>query len=480
MKKFTYSLSTVALALTLAGCGALGPNYERPAQTLPTAAIKPQSAHAAASVDWLVWWKSFQDPALDALLDEATANSQDLALAAGRIEEARATLALTHSSRFPAVDASLGTSRSQVSEHAGKLQPGANPRYNDFQPGISTAFEIDFWGKFQRADEAARARLLSVQANRGTVLASLYANVAQSYFALRSFDAQIALAEQTFATRKENLRLQTKRFEGGVVGELDVQQAVAEAAGSEVTLIQAQQNRRATEAALAVLVGRGPAAIMQPNIARGTAIDTLFGKATVPAELPSDILNRRPDLIAAEQLLVAANADIGQAKAAYYPTIKLTASLGYESRQLSNLFNPSSLFWNMASGITQPLFRAGSIDAVVAGANSRKAQAMAQYAQAVQGAFKDVHDALNAIAANEALVITADKRIAALREVLRLANVRYTNGYSSYLEVLNAQRDLSQAESSIIDAKRAQLAGVVALYKAVGGGWSANSGTLID
>ncbi len=471
MKTFPFALAVIALAL--AGCGALGPNYERPAQALPTGAIKPQSTHTAASVDWLVWWKSFQDPALDALLDEATSNSQDLALAAARIAESRASLALTHASRFPTLDASVNANRSKVSENAGKLQPGANPRNNTFQPGLTAAFELDFWGKFQRADEAARARLLSIEANRGTVLASLYANVAQSYFALRSFDAQVALAEVTFATRKENLRLQTRRFEGGVVGQLDVQQAVAEAAGIEATLLQAEQNRRATEATLAVLVGRAPAAIVQPNIARGTAIDALFSRAAVPAELPSDILNRRPDLIAAEQQLIAANADIGQAKAAYYPTIKLTASLGFESRQLGDLFNPSSLFWNLASGLTQPLFRAGSIDAVVASANARKAQAVAQYALAVQGAFKDVHDALNVIASSEALVTTADKRITALREVLRLANLRYANGYSSYVEVLNAQRDLTLAESSVIDAKRAQLAGVVALYKAVGGGWAA-------
>jgi multidrug efflux system outer membrane protein len=473
MNRAKLSLLALGTVVALSACGALGPNYERPAQTLPTAAIKPQSSHTATSVDWLSWWKSFQDPALNALLDEATANSADLALAAARIEESRASLALTHASRFPTLDANVSASRSQVSENAGKLQPGANPRYSDFQPGLTAAFEIDFWGKFQRADEAARARLLAVQANRGTVLAGLYANVAQSYFALRSFDAQVALAEQTLATRRENLRLQTRRFEGGVVGELDVQQAAAEAAAIEATLLQAQQNRRAMEATLAVLLGRGPAAIVQPNVGRGVAIDALYSRATVPAELPSDILNRRPDLIAAEQQLVAANADIGQARAAYFPTIRLTASVGYESRQLSELFNPSSLFWNLASGITQPLFRAGSIDAVVAGASARKAQAAAQYAQAVQGAFKDVHDALNAISSSEALVLTADKRIAALREVLRLANLRYSNGYSSYLEVLNAQRDLSQAESAVIDAKRAQLAGVVALYKAVGGGWEA-------
>ena len=473
MMKKIVKFSPLFLALALAGCGTLGPNYQRPATELPVGTIKPQSMHTAASVDWLEWWKSFHDPALNALLDEAATNSVDLALAVARIEESRTTLALTHASRFPTVDATVSANRAQVSENAGKLQPGGNPRNNTYQPGLTAAFEIDFWGKFQRADEAARARLLGLEASRGSVLAALYGNVAQSYFALRSFDAQVTLAELTFATRKENLRLQTLRFQGGVIGDLDVEQAKAEAASIEMTLLQAQQNRRATEAVLAVLTGRSPASIIQPNIARGTAIDALFARATVPAELPSDLLNRRPDVIAAEQQLIAANADIGLAKAAYYPTIKLTASVGYESRQLSELFNPSSLFWNLASGLTQPLFRAGSIDAVVAGASARKAQATAQYALAVQAAFKDVRDALNNIAANEALVSVADKRIKALREVLRLANLRYSNGYSSYLEVLNAQRDLSQAESSVIDAKRAQLSGVVALYKAVGGGWAA-------
>ena len=333
------------LALALAGCGTLGPNYQRPAIELPASAIKPQSAHTVASVDWLVWWTSFQDPALNALLDEAAANSADLALSVARIEESRATLALTHASRFPNVDATVNANRSQVSENAGKLQPGGNPRNNTFQPGLTAAFEIDFWGKFQRADEAARARLLGLGASRGVVLATLYANVAQSYFALRSFDAQVALAEVIFATRRENLRLQRLRFDGGVISDLDVEQATAEAAAIEATLIQARQNQRATEAVLAVLTGRSPAAVVQPNIARGTAIDVLFSRATVPAELPSDLLNRRPDVIAAEQQLVAANADIGQAKAAYYPTIKLTASVGYESRQLSELFNTQRLFF---------------------------------------------------------------------------------------------------------------------------------------
>ena len=184
MKPFV-KFSSLVLALALAGCGTLGPNYQRPATELPAAAIKPQSTHAVASVDWLVWWKSFQDPALNALLDEAATNNADLALAAARIEESRASLALTHASRFPNVDATVNANRAQVSENAGKLQPGGSPRNNTFQSGLSASFEIDFWGKFQRADEAARARVLAIEANRGAVLATLYANVAQSYFALR-------------------------------------------------------------------------------------------------------------------------------------------------------------------------------------------------------------------------------------------------------------------------------------------------------
>jgi outer membrane protein, multidrug efflux system len=475
MRKSTFIFTTAGtlLSIALTGCGTLGADYQRDTQSLPTDVIKSQSSRTVSNVDWRIWWKSFDDTTLNALLDEAAANSQDLVLAAARIEESRASLGLVYANRFPTLDLNVNASRAQVSETGGRLQPGASPRSSDFQPNLAAAFEIDFWGKFRRADEAARARLFATEANHGTVLATLYANVAQTYFALRALDAQVALAEQTLATRKENLRLQVKRLEGGIASDLEVQQAKAEEVAIESALIQAQQSRRVTEAVLVVLLGRSPTAIITPSISRGNEINALFMRATVPAELPSDILNRRPDLIAAEQQLIAANADIGQAKAAYYPTIKLTANLGFQSRELSNLFDTNSLIWNLASGLTQPLFRAGSIDAVVRGAEARKIQANAQYAQAVQGAFKDVHDALNNIAANDMLVTTVDKRIAALREVLRLANLRHANGYSSYLEVLNAQRDLNQAESSVIDAKRAQLSGVVALYKAVGGGWDA-------
>ena len=464
-------MSVLAASSLLAGCAALSPDYQRPALDVPASLSAGGAAKGAAATDWLVWWKSFHDPVLNALLDEAAANSQDLVLAAGRVEEARALYVGAHAGLFPSVDANLSVAKNRTSENAGKLAAGAYPISKDYQAGLTASYEVDFWGKLRRADEAARSCMLSAQANRGTVVATLYANVAQNYFALRAFDAQLALAEATLSTRRDNLRLQQKRLAAGVIGELDLHQAEAEAAATEVVLLQARQATRNAESAIALLVGRSPSQIANPAIARGQSIDTLQKSALVPADLPSDLLNRRPDLVAAEQQMVAANADIGQAKAAYFPTLKLTASAGDESRSLSNLFDPASLFWNLGVGLTQPIFRAGAIDAVVAGAQARKQQATAQYVQAVQAAFRDVHDALVNISANQDVVQATGRRIAAVQDTKRLADLRYTNGYSSQLEVLNAQRDLLQAQSGLIEAKRAQLAALVALYKAMGGGW---------
>jgi multidrug efflux system outer membrane protein len=471
---YSFSLTALAAGLLLAGCAAMGPDYQRPALDVPATLGSTNTAASAAkgtAVDWLAWWKSFQDPTLNALLDEAAANSQDLVLAAGRVEEARALYGGAHAGLFPTVDANASVAKSHLSVDAGTIPPGTYPIVNDYKLGLTASYELDFWGKLRRADEAARSRLLSAQASRGTVQATLYANVAQNYFTLRAFDAQLALAEATLATRRDNLRLQQKRLTAGVIGELDFHQAEAEAAATDVVVLQARQALRNSESAIALLLGRSPAQIANPVIARGQSIDTLQKSALLPADLPSDLLNRRPDLVAAERQLVAANADIGQAKAAYFPTLKLTAGAGDESLSLSKLFSAGSRFWNMGLGLTQPVFRAGALDAVVAGAEARKQQALAQYVQAVQAAFRDVHDALVNIAANQDVVEATAKRIAAVQDTKRLADLRYANGYSSQLEVLNAQRDLLQAQSGLIEAKRAQLAALVALYKAVGGGW---------
>lgn len=473
MVRCQLAVASLVAVSVLSACGNLpvAPAYQRPVFELP--AVEP-AMPAEKAVDFLSWWKAFQDPVLDALLQEAASQSQDLALASARIEEARASLNLNQANFYPSVDLNATASRQRSSENSASASPGFSPYSSNLQVGLSASYEIDFWGKFARADDAARARLLSQTAARGTVLTSLYANVAQGYFALRALDAQLVLAEQTLSTRTENLRLQRRRLEGGVIGELDLRQAEAEAAGVEATLQVTRQNRRNAESALALLLGRQPAAIVQPAVARGAEIAALYALQVVPANLPSEVLNRRPDLVSAEQNLIAANADIVQARTAYFPRIGLTAALGQQTRDLSTLLDPASLFWSMLGNLTLPIFRAGSIDAVVAAANARQKQALAQYTQAVQSAFRDVGDALANVGAGRDIVTTLVRRIASLKSTLRLADLRYQNGYTNYLEVLSAQRDLAQAEIALIDAERIQLSAVVGVYRALGGGWDAD------
>ena len=474
-ERFTRSI-TVAMTLVascaLSACGVakLGPDYQRPAMDVPNSLAAPGKA---TDVNWLAWWKGFKDPVLDALMQEAASNSQDLALATARIAEARAVLDQNQSNFFPSVDANASSTRRRSSQNGSTFNPNIGSFSNDQQLGLSASYEIDFWGKYARADEAAKARLLGQSAARGMVLTSLYANVAQSYFALRALDAQQVLAEQTLVTRQENLRLQTRRFSAGVIGEIDLRQAESEALSLQASLQQTRQNRSNAESALVLLLGRKPADILHPVLARGTDIGTLYAQQTIPANLPSDVLTQRPDVVSAEQALIATNADIGQARASYFPKFSLTAGLGQQSQDMINLFDPASLFWNLAGNLTAPIFRAGAASAVVAAATAREQQAVAQYTLTVQSAFRDVHDALNNVTSGRDLVTTTAQRIEILRNTLRLAELRYKSGYSSALEVLNAQRDLAQAQTGLIDIQRAQLGATVALYKALGGGWDA-------
>lgn len=456
-------------ALVLAGCASVGPDYQRPALDVPAhIAVTTQSS---AEVDYAGWWKQFDDPVLNQLLAEALLKNQDMLLAAARVEEASALAVGARSARFPTVDASLSATKLRTSQNAGKIAPGTDPVSNDFQPALTASYEVDFWGKLARADEAAKARLLAQDANRAVIKSSLTSNLAQTYFGLRANDAALSLAQAIWQTRTENLRLQKKRYAAGSIGETDLHVSESELAAADISLAQAKQAVANSESALAVLLGRTPAEILKPEIARGKTIDQLYLRAELPPNLPSDLLNRRPDILAAEQSLKAANADVGQAKAQYFPSLKLTTGIGYEANSLRELINPASLLWNLGANLTQPVFRAGAIGALVSGAEARKAQATAQYVQAVQNAFRDVHDSLVNAEANQAVFDAGQRRVVALKDTLRLTELRYNNGYNSYLEVLGAQRDLAQTQFSLIDTQRTQLSAVVSLYKAVGGGW---------
>lgn len=473
LPRLALSAISVTVLAVLTACGVLGtaPAYERPAMELPASLGTLQTAGAADNVDLLLWWKGFHDPVLDALLQEAQHNSQDLALATARVNEARATLDQNKANLFPTVDLNASATRKQISQNAFGYNSSAAPVYDDRLVGLSASYEIDFWGKYAKADEAARARLFSQAATRATVLTTLYANVAQSYFALRAFDAQTLLAEQTLATRQENVRLQKRRLDAGLIGQIDYRQAESEAASVMATLQAARQNRANAESALAVLIGRKPADILKPVVERGETLESLYNHQSIPANLPADLISRRPDIVAAEQSLIAANADIGQARSAYFPKISITAGLGQQSSDMANLFDPASMIWNIVGNLAQPVFRAGAIGALVAATNARQQQALAQYTQSVQNAFKDVHDAMTNVDAGKDIATTTKLRIDTLRETLRLSELRYKSGYSGYLEVLTAQRDLSQAEAGLVDARRIQLVALVSLYKSVGGGW---------
>lgn len=464
----------------LVGCSApaLNTPYQRPALALPGAVTVPSTLVASPGpggvrVDWLAWWKAFGDPVLDGFLQEAERQSQDLVLASARIAEARAALQQNQSNFYPSVDLNANASRRRGSESAASYNASAGPFSNDRLLGLSASYEIDFWGKYAAADQAAQARLLAQAASRGTVLTTLYASVAQGYFALRALDAQVLLAEQTLVTRQDNERLQKRRFAGGVASELDWRQAESESLNAQLALEQARMGRANAQSALALLLGRQPRDILNPVLARGEALSDLAQRQALPADLPSDVLARRPDVVAAEHNLVAAHSDIGQARAAYFPRLSLTTSLGQQSRDFSRLFDPGSMFWSLLGNLTMPIFRAGAIDAVVAAANAREQQAVAQYTQAVQNAFRDVHDALSNTVATREIARSSARRVEAMHHNLRLAELRERAGYSSPLELLNARRDWVQAQSSLVDAQRNQLGAVVSLYKALGGGWDA-------
>jgi multidrug efflux system outer membrane protein len=453
--------------LVLSGCVSLPP-MKQIKPDLPVA-WPTESGQVAENVA-ADWWKAYHDPALDALMAEALAHNRDLALAAARIEEVRANLGLADADRYPEVGIDGNVGRSRVTGK-GNMPAGSELTNNNFKLNLQAAWEIDLWGRYREASAAARADLLATEFARHGIQSSLTSTVAQSYFSLAALDANLKLAQETLANRHEAVKLQRLRFEGGVSSELVLRQTEAEAASIEVSLAQLSQQVRQQELALAVLLGRDPRALMQASVARGAGLFQLTMPPAIPAGLPSDLLLRRPDLRQAEQKLLSSQARIREASAAIYPNLSLTANLGSESKALSDLFSSSASIWGLAAGISQTLFNAGRTEAAVNAAGARQDQALIAYEQAVQTAFREVLDALVAHRqARETGSAEAD-RTKALKRAAELAELRFQNGVSNYLEVLDARRNLFQAEQGRIEARRTQLAATADLFKALGGGW---------
>lgn len=456
----------VAASALLAGCS-LGPAYERPAAELPEAWIAAPAEGQAIAAER--WWMLYKDATLDRLIAEALEHNQDLALATARLDEARALARIADAELAPSVDAAFQRDRTRRSDSTATRFPGGLEN-NNYRARLNVSYELDLWGRLRDSAKAARAELLATSAARETVRIALTAEVVQSYYALVGFDAQIAATRKSLALRQDNLRLQRIRADAGLINDFVLRQLEAEVAAAEAQLPALERRRTGEELALGVLLGRSPRALISATVNRSVESGQP-AMPVIPAELPSSLLLRRPDVVSAEQQLIAANARIGAARASLFPRIGLSGYLGSESAALSDLFSGPAQIWNIGFALAQPIFQGGRLFGAVEAVQARERQALAQYQKTLQTAFRETHDALVAQTKAREVFDAENARAAALGESLRLARIRYDNGLTSQLEVLDAERNLLSAELNRADALRAQRAAIADVVKALGGGW---------
>lgn len=459
-------LAAALLAAALAGC-ALGPAYERPAAELPAA----WPAAPGTAVKSERWWTLYGDPVLDRLIEEALAHNQDLALAAARVDEARALARVADSEMFPAIDAQAQRDRTRSSARSSMPLPPSVPlERNNYRAQVNISYELDLWGRLRNASKAAQADLLATQAAQETVRITLATEVARAYYTLIALDTQVEATRRSIDLRNGGLDLQRVREKAGLTDDFNLRQLEAEVAAARAQLPKLEGNRTGQELALAVLLGRSPRAIVEGTVARGADRGEL-APAVVPEGLPSDLLLRRPDVAAAEQQLIAANARIAAARASLFPRIALTGFFGSESASLADLFTAPARIWQIAFGLAQPIFQGGRLFAEVEAVEARERQAVAQYQKTLQEAFREVRLALTVQARARESFEAETARVAALSDAYRLARIRYENGLLSQLEVIDAERNLLQAQLNRADALRVQRAAVADIVKALGGGW---------
>lgn len=458
--------AALTAALLVSGC-ALGPDHARPATNLPAQYGEAAPSAAEAAPVSRTWWKLFQDATLDGLVEQALRDNTDLQLAVARIEEADGFMREVGAALLPEIDLGGTAARSRVSEATATPLPStARAVRQNLKLTLSSAFELDFWGKLRRASEAARAQALASRYGRDTVELTLAGLVVQSYLALRAIDAQLAVSGETLASREAALRIARSRFQGGLASQLDVQQAEGARAALAAQVADLRRQRSLAEHQLAFLTGRPDLKFTEGDLRQ------LPLPPVPPAGLPSSLLEARPDVRQAEAQLAAANARIGVAKAALFPSISLTGSLGGESKELSDLLSSKANIWSLGVGLNLPIFDAGRLSARVDQATAQQKQALAGYQKAVQVAFKEVNDALATLRQTAEGEQALEIGLLAGKKTLALAEARYQAGYSPYLEVLDAQRTQNDATLAFIRNRQTRLAAAVDLFKAIGGGWN--------
>src|ERR1700758_466903 len=476
-----FSVCLLLAIVGLTGC-AVGPNYRRPTVDVPVTyrgasagsspapnvqpdQAKPQRPPAGPSVQSLgdeKWWDVFQDPELQALIRTALKNNYDVRIAATRVLQAQAQLGITRADQLP----SLGVGGNITSIQNPRLGPIPSYELTQGEVAASAAWNLDFWGKYRRATEAARANLLANEWARKAVMATLVANLATSYFQLRQLDLELETSKRTLNSRRDSLQLTQTLEQHGINSLLDVRQSeqLVYTAATEVPDFERQIAQE--ENAISILLGNNPS-----DVPRGLKLTEQPHAPEVPAGLPSSLLERRPDIRAAEENLIAANAQIGVARAAYFPQISLTGAAGFESPQLTSLFTGPAGIWNLAAALTQPIFEGGRLKNNVRLSQAQRDQMVLTYQQTIQGAFRDVSNALVAYRKNPEFTAQQQELFESAQGAARLSEVRFKAGTTDYLEVLTNDTNSLSAELGLAQAQGNELIALVQLYQALGGGW---------
>jgi outer membrane protein, multidrug efflux system len=455
----------VVFALVLlTGC-TVGPDYKRPPTAVPDGyrGLPPDaSQQTAASLGDEKWWTVFQDQQLQALIREALAQNYDVRTAATRVLQAQAVVGITRADQYPNIAGGASANNQRFPRTTTTPEFETSP----FNVNLSLVWELDFWGKFRRATQAARANLLSTEWAQKAVISSLVSNVASAYFQLLELDSEMNISRNTLASRRESLRLVEIREKGGTTSLLDVRQSEQLVFTAAASIPDLERRIEQQENLISILLGKNPA-----PVTRGKPLVENVVLPTVPAGLPSQLLERRPDIQSVEQQLVAANAEIGVAKAAYFPQITLTAAGGYESSAFTDLFTGPAGLWSFGGQLAQPIFTAGRIRSNVRLTEAQKEQAVLVYQQSIQQAFREVADSLVAYRKNQEFRAQEELLTAAAQDATRLSTVRYEGGVTSYLEVLDSDTRYFDAQVGLAQAQLNERLALVQLFNALGGGW---------
>ena len=447
-----------ACAVFSAGC-MLGPNYKRPDNELPQGA----DASNYSVFTQQNWWTMFGDAVLNEMEDTALKYNWDLKAAVARVDQARAAVAMAGANQLPSVSAGASTGREGNAQGSKESLSRA---------GLNASFELDLWGKYRRMKESARAKLLATEAARDTVKLALTSEVAKQYFTMLMLDDQIEIAQRTLAARQENVRIYQSRYEAGYATEVDLRRMQANMSSVKAEEENLRLQLSKTETALAVLLGKSPRAMAEERTARGKKLNEVTLVPDVPADLPSDLLERRPDVMSAEENLIAANADIGVARTAYFPSISLTAAAGYASTALTSLVSGGAGVWSLAGAVSAPIFEGGKIKAENKQAEARYQEVLANYQKTVQLAFKEALDALNSNQMYRQIYDSYLAQTSDMRRSYELTKKQEDAGLIGVTDLLSVEETLLSAEMNLSTARKNELDAVVDLAKALGGGWT--------